>query len=287
MKTTQSASLIQCFRGLPARIFAVVALPAAFCLPAMAQSQTPLAFAAVRVLPDAPTPQPGNPAPKQKDEPVSLSDVPRNFIEDQKAIWTSPVRVRARDLKWMAPLALGLGAAIATDHRAMSQTVSQNIDFNNANINVSNVMIGGLIATSPIFYGAGALRHDERARETGLLSGEAMVDGVVVEQGMKLVFWRERPSTDGARGRFFQGSAGIDSSFPSSHTVIAWAAASAIAGEYKSPWQQALAYSAATGVSLTRVLGQQHFPSDVLAGSAAGWLIGHYVIRRHHKTWLK
>jgi membrane-associated phospholipid phosphatase len=36
-----------------------------------------------------------------------------------------------------------------------------------------------------------------------------------------------------------------------------------------------------TGVSLTRVLGQEHFPTDVLVGSAAGWLIGHYVYRKH------
>jgi membrane-associated phospholipid phosphatase len=42
-------------------------------------------------------------------------------------------------------------------------------------------------------------------------------------------------------------------------------------------------YTLATGVSLTRVLGQEHFPSDVLIGSAAGWLIGHYVYRHHHK----
>jgi len=45
---------------------------------------------------------------------------------------------------------------------------------------------------------------------------------------------------------------------------------------------QAGVYTAATGVSLTRVLGQQHFPTDVLLGAAGGWLIGHYVFRAHH-----
>jgi membrane-associated phospholipid phosphatase len=30
-----------------------------------------------------------------------------------------------------------------------------------------------------------------------------------------------------------------------------------------------------------RVLGQEHFPTDVLAGGAAGWLIGHYVFEKH------
>jgi membrane-associated phospholipid phosphatase len=42
-------------------------------------------------------------------------------------------------------------------------------------------------------------------------------------------------------------------------------------------------YGIATGVNLTRVLGQQHFPSDVLVGSAVGWMIGHYVYKRHHR----
>ena len=41
-------------------------------------------------------------------------------------------------------------------------------------------------------------------------------------------------------------------------------------------------YSLATGVSLTRVLGQGAFSvADVLVGGAAGWLIGHYVFKKH------
>jgi hypothetical protein len=37
-----------------------------------------------------------------------------------------------------------------------------------------------------------------------------------------------------------------------------------------------------SGVSLTRVLGQEYFPTDVLVGGTAGWLIGHYVFEKHH-----
>jgi membrane-associated phospholipid phosphatase len=44
-------------------------------------------------------------------------------------------------------------------------------------------------------------------------------------------------------------------------------------------------YGLATGVSLTRVLAKQHFPSDVLVGSAVGWLVGRYVFRKHHKDY--
>ena len=52
-------------------------------------------------------------------------------------------------------------------------------------------------------------------------------------------------------------------------------------------WAQMGVYSLASSVSLTRVLGQEHFPTDVLVGGAAGWLIGHYVFKKHHLRDLK
>lgn len=59
------------------------------------------------------------------------------------------------------------------------------------------------------------------------------------------------------------------------------ASAAAIASEYNGLMTQVLAFGLATGVSTTRVLARQHFPSDVLAGSAVGWMIGLYVV--HHR----
>ncbi|MDQ2744336.1 MAG: phosphatase PAP2 family protein [Chloroflexota bacterium] len=176
---------------------------------------------------------------------------------------------------WLVPLAAATGVGIAMDHHTMASVVSHDAGFNHANVNASNVLVGGFIAAPVTLYGVGYLKGDEHAREAGLLGGEALADGVVVEQGMKLIFWRERPAVNNARGHFFQGSTGIDSSFPSSHSVLAWSAASVMAEEYPSRWAQVGIYTMATGVSLTRVMGQEHFPTDVLVGSAAGWLIGH------------
>ena len=224
-------------------------------------------------LPDAPKPQPD----------VTLRDTPRNILHDQGASWTSPAHLKLTDLEWFVPLAAVTGLAIATDQSAMVHVVSKNPSFNNANTTASNAMIGGFIAAPVALYGFGHFRQSPREREAGILTGEAMIDGVVVEQGMKLIFWRERPSLNNASGHFFKSDAGIDSSFPSSHSVEAWSAAAVLSGEYPSGWTQFLIYSAATGVSLARVMGQQHFPSDVLVGSAAGWLVGRYVFRKHHK----
>ena len=230
-------------------------------------------------LPDAPSPH------LSSHDEVTIGRVPRNFLEDQGAIWTSPVRLRAHDLEWLLPLAAATGVALGTDHYVMTQVVSQNPSFNQASINASNVMIYSLVATPVVVYGFGHFQQDDHAREAGILTGESMIDGVVVEQGLKLIFWQERPYQDKARGSFFQAIAGVDSAFPSSHTLIAFSAASALAEEYPSRWAQILLYTGAASVGLTRVMGQDHFPADVLVGGALGWLIGHNVVKRHsHHT---
>ena len=224
-------------------------------------------------LPDAPQPQPE----------VTLKQFPINVVKDQAAIWTSPAHIRIKDLDWLIPLAAATGAAIATDRDAMVHVVPHDAQLNQRSVTVSNALTGGMIAAPVGLLGWGALKNNPHARETGILGAEAMVDGVVVEQGMKLIFWRERPAADNSNGKFFQSSAGIDGSFPSSHSVITWASAAVLADEYPSTLNRILIYSAAAGVSATRVLGREHFPSDVLVGSAAGWLVGHYVFRRHHR----
>jgi membrane-associated phospholipid phosphatase len=245
----------------------------------LAPAQEPAAHPASTAsasLPDAPAPQPS------ASDDVTIRSTPRNLLHDQAAIWTGPASVRAHDLRWLLPLAAASGVAFATDRHTMTQVVSRDPSFNQASVDTSNVLVGSLIAVPVTVFGFGCARQDEHARQAGILSGESMVDGIVVDEALKLVFMRERPNADDARGHFFQTNAGADSSFPSEHSIVAWSAASALAAEYPSHWAQFMLYAAATGVSLTRVMGQQHFPSDVLVGSSLGWLIGHNVVRHHH-----
>ena len=225
---------------------------------------------------------PDAPQPNMDKDAVTLRKMPTNILKDQEAIWTSPLRLRTSDLKWLIPLAAATGVSLGTDRYTMQSVVSHDANFNQRSVDVSNILTGGLLAAPVAFYGVGYLKGDERARETGLLGAEAILNGLVVEQGLKLVTWRERPAQDNARGLFFQGNAGVDSSFPSSHSLLTWSAASVIASEYPSRWAQVGVYTLASGVSLTRVLGEQHFPTDVLVGSATGWLLGRYVYRTHH-----
>lgn len=204
----------------------------------------------------------------------------KNILRDQKAIWTAPFHAERSDAKWMIPSGIGLMALIATD-----RTTGDEIMESRAQLNASRGIsyagsVYGLGAVAGSFYLFGRKNNDYRARETGLLSAEALVDSVIVGSALKGISQRGRPMTGHERSEFFEGG----NSFPSGHSTQAWAVATVIANEYKHRRAvQVAAYGVATAVSVARFTGQKHYLSDVVAGSALGFAIGRYVYNAHHR----
>jgi Capsule assembly protein Wzi/PAP2 superfamily len=235
-------------------------------------------------LPDAPDPQnaPANPTPPpQKPEPITLLGTPKRILLDQKAIWTSPLHLQPADAFWLLPLAAVTGTMIGSDQHTMTDLIRINPNDQDHFKTLSNVGVGtlGLIPGTMYLWSLG--RDAPQAHETAILTGEALVDSLVVSEAIQLVTLRERPDVDNAKGSFFTSSP-ANASFPSNHAAAAWAMASVLGDEYPGWLSRTAFYGLATTVSVSRVLAEQHFPSDVLVGSAAGWLIGHYVYRAHH-----
>lgn len=235
-------------------------------------------------MPEAPQPQSQSQAQSENDQAVTLRSIPRNLAEDQKAIWTSPIHLNESNAVGPVLLVLATTAAVTTDHQVMSSSRLVDKTLNDRASTASTGLTGGFIAAPVILYGLGAIHHDEHATETGILGGEAIVDSIAVSEVIKLISERERPTVDGAKGKFFQSGTWFNSSFPSNHSIIAWSSAAVIASEYTGPLTQITAYGLAAGVSATRVLGRDHFPSDVVVGSAVGWMIGRYVVHRHRRN---
>lgn len=207
----------------------------------------------------------------------TFGTAPGNFLLDQKAIWTSPVRLRFSDATWLVPLG-GLAAGLfATDSE-----VSRHLDSAPSMIHrykqVSNYGIGAMVGAGAGLYMLGLIKHNEHERETGFLAGEAAVDTLLAAEAVKYATRRERPYIDSANGNFWHGG----DSFPSEHAAAAWSIAGVIAHEYPGPLPKFAAYGLATAISISRINSQQHFPSDVLVGSALGFLVGQYVYNRHH-----
>jgi membrane-associated phospholipid phosphatase len=204
----------------------------------------------------------------------------RNVLHDQKAIWTSPFHLHGRDARWLAPLGLGTAAFVATDRRTGDEIAESHKQLNLSRIVSyagSGYGAGGVALT---FYLVGRANHDDRARETGLLGAEALIDSAIVVTALKEITQRRRPTAAKGRGDFFDGG----SSFPSGHSIEAWSLATVIANEYHDrPLVQMAAYGIAGAVSVARFTGHNHYLSDVLVGSAMGYGIGRYVYHAHHR----
>ena len=203
--------------------------------------------------------------------------LPRRFAEDQRDLWTSPANLRWRDAKWLPILGGTVAGLMTADHAIMQQNslspqnIRRSTDF-------SNLGVGALVGMGGGLYLWGKLRKDDHNEETGLLSGESALNSVVVASVLQGILGRERPNVDGAQGRFFRGG----TSFPSDHSAVAWSVASMIAHENPRPVTKLFAYGLAGAVSLSRVTGKDHFPSDVLVGGALGWLAARQTYHKRH-----
>lgn len=200
-----------------------------------------------------------------------------NIAEDQKAIWMSPAHLRLIDADWLLPMGIATGVMLATDTEVSKHLSNSPSRLANSNT-FSNGAIASLVGTSAGLYLWGHITHDDHKRETGFLAAEAALDSLAVTYATQYAFGRERPLEDDFRGGFWQGGA----SFPSEHASVAWSIAGVIAHEYPGPLTSLFAYGLASGISASRITAKQHFPTDVLVGSAVGWFTGQLVYRRHH-----
>lgn len=201
----------------------------------------------------------------------------KRLAKDQKSIWASPFHLRLVDADWLLPLGVATGGLLATDTE-FSKHLSNSPNRLKYSNDFSNYGLASLVAAGGGLYLWGRIAHNDHKRETGLLAGEAALNSLAIAYTTKYAFGRERPLQDDYRGQFWQSGV----SFPSEHSAAAWSIAGIIAHEYPGPLTSVLAYGAASAISLSRITAKQHFPSDVLVGSAVGWLVAQEVYRHHH-----
>ncbi len=203
----------------------------------------------------------------------------KNIIRDQRDIWTSPAHVRLGHADWLVPFG-GLTAGFLVTDRDASLHLSNSPTTLKHYRDVSNYGLAGMGGAVGGLYLWGKATHDAHKQETGILSGEAVANALLVTELLKYATGRERPGVDASRGKFWQGG----DSFPSGHAAMSWAAASVIAHEYPGLFTKILAYGAASAISISRVQGKRHFPADAFVGSGIGWLAGWQAYRAHHNS---
>ena len=125
---------------------------------------------------------------------------------------------------------------------------------------------------------AGATWLGERGTVAGDVARSAVTASfaaAAAAQGIKYVVDRSRPIENRGASDFGHASRG-DSSFPSVHAAVAWAAVTPFARQYDAPWL----YGAAALTNAARVIGRDHWFSDTVAGSLLGYGLGSWFHQR-------
>jgi membrane-associated phospholipid phosphatase len=241
-----------------------------------------------------------NPAAYNENTRITFSTYFILLGSDLKQEITAPFHLTHRDWIHVAEFAMVEGGLFFADEPVQRYA----FDLRNRNAKVANVSkyvtrFGGAYETYVLAsLGAyGFLFKNEKIKTTTLLATQAYITGGAMESLLKLLSGRQRPSFYNpnsleaepkfngpfSSGKDVNGNR-INSSFPSGHTTVAFAAATVFAMEYKNhPIVPIISYSAATLIGLSRITENKHWITDVVAGAALGYLTGRQVVNNYHR----
>lgn len=157
---------------------------------------------------------------------------------------------------------------------------------------VTKTVAPGTVIIGTTMYATGRLTKNDRLARLGLYGTEALLVGELTAGAMKGVFGRQRPYVRPRNSdsyALFRGFGRKDQfrSFPSGHTVAAFAAAAAVTSETSGWWPDSrwiigpLMYGGAAVAGASRMYDNRHWASDVIAGAAIGTFAGLKVVRYH------
>jgi membrane-associated phospholipid phosphatase len=224
-------------------------------------------------------PKENPPEPESHGSRLQWKDLPKSLWSDQKAIWSSPFHINRNNAKWWILFGGGTAALIATDKK-----FNQHLPNSNTQLSVSKwaSRLGADYSIYPLtalFYVYGKPADNPRARDTARIGIEALADAEITVNILKAVTQRPRPETKDSNISFWRGG----DAFPSGHSIQSWALARVVSREFSdNKFVPFLAYGLASTVSVARVAGRRHSPSEAFLGSAMGFFIGDYVYRHHH-----
>ncbi|MDD8020361.1 MAG: phosphatase PAP2 family protein [Acidobacteriota bacterium] len=201
----------------------------------------------------------------------------KQLLADTGKIIASPARWKEND--W---LIFGLSLAASSAWLPVDNSIHDWIDDSSHSglTSVAKVFSGagqplGLLGILSAGYLVGQMTDSSCTRQTFLLAGESLLMAEIFVQAGKIAFGRARPYTSEGSLSFHPFTLQRQwQSFPSGHSTAVWAVATTLAFRTDRSYLKALLYSLAAGVSLSRVILDKHFASDVVASSLLGYYIG-------------
>ena len=157
-------------------------------------------------------------------------------------------------------------------------------DFTEDVIRLLNRLGGGMNPVMVVFFFliAGIAYRQRRWVAYAIAMAIAGLGAGLLAQIVKHLVGRARPELWLGPMHYAPGSS---TSFPSGHTVGAFALAGVLMFSSRSPTLRAIAFLLAAGVGLSRILAFRHWPSDVTASAVIGlvtaWVVTEAVVHKH------
>lgn len=214
--------------------------------------------------------------------------------QDEKAILTSPFRIKGKDLLKWGGIALLTGVMIHNDeaiYRSFKDYQGEHEWVDKVSPTFSKMCEGYPYGAAGLFWLYGAVFKDGKAKETGELALQAMIHSFVVVQLVKHLTGRTRPSEFDGQDRW-AGPSGFfkryqenqwakHDAFFSGHTITIWALATVVAHQYNDGFLVPFAcYSLATLGGLATITEDLHWISDVFVGAVLGYAIARFVVKK-------
>jgi membrane-associated phospholipid phosphatase len=249
-------------------------------LPSQPSTQAPVPEAT----PTQPAATPNTPVPGSiESRSISWKLLLPNIVHDQPPIYGFPVQL-AHGRHWaptLSFLALTAGLIAADPH--IAPTFRNTNAFHGFNQAFSSTNTSAMIAAAPVgLLAAGLIGKDHYQTNTALLVGEALADVEILDLAMKYSTRRLVPSSF-PRGANYSDSwwESGGNSFPSGHTIAAFAVATVISRRYPHQrWLPYVAYGLAATIGFSRLTLSAHFPADVFVGGVLGYAVSRFVVLR-------
>lgn len=169
---------------------------------------------------------------------------------------------------------IAMGDDVSSRHFQQQYSQSELLNFTNmwGDWKIAGAASVGIFASSMI-------TNNRKFQDAAFTSMQALLMTNLTVNTAKFVFGRERPyEHDGPYDFDFVQAGGT--SFPSGHTATAFALVTPWVVYYPGPVTYVL-MAIPAGTAIARVAKGKHWFSDVTAGAAIGFSMGHYLAKKH------
>ena len=208
----------------------------------------------------------------------------RNFIKatlsDGLQIIESPARMDGGDWAMLALPAAGIFTLALSDSQLYPRLRGRQ-GWLESSIPLATQFGEGAYAAlgSAALWGLGEAVQNPRLAGTSASALESMAFCAVASSSLKYAFNANRPSDRDDRHDFFTAGVSGTPSFPSGHSMVAFALAEVYGDAYGRWWT----YPLAAVVGYSRIYLGAHWPSDVAAGALVGAVLGHVAVKAAHE----